>query len=282
MKKIIVCISLCLLAIQAAAQIKIPALSPAAMVQQQVGLCDVTIRYGRPSLKGRKLLGQAAIPFGNVWRMGANEATTFETTDSIMVQGTVLPKGKYAMLAIPGAKEWTIIINSDANQWGAYSYSQKKDILRFTAKTDELKQKEETLSFDFEDITPTSAAVVFRWENSQVKFSLIHNADEKIMAEIKEKTSGEKVNNMTLMESAEYYLLMNRNLNQAMDWVNQLLAKRKSPFTYNLKAQIAQKQGKCDIAIEAAKGAIEYAAKNGDVAAKTAAEEMIKNCEGKK
>jgi hypothetical protein len=282
MKQLVAYMAMCLLAMQTQAQIKIPALSPAASVQQQVGLCTVTIKYSRPSLKGRTMLGQASIPFERVWRMGANEVTTFETTDSILIQGTLLPKGRYALLAIPGAKEWTIIINGDSNQWGAYSYSQQKDVLRFTAKPAELKQKMETLSFDFEEITPTSAAVVFRWETTQVKFSLLHNADEKIMAEIKEKTSGEKISPGTLMESAEYYLLMNRDPDQAMDWVNQLLVKRKSPFVYNLKAQIAQKKGNCDIAIEAAKSAVEYAVKNGDVAAKTAAEEIIKSCANKK
>lgn len=269
------------LAVPSVAQINIPALSPSASVQQQIGLCRATITYGRPSLKGRKMLGQASIPFGKVWRMGANEVTTFETTDTILIQGNMLAKGKYAMLAIPGEKEWTIIINSDANQWGAYAYNQSKDIFRFTVKPGVLKQKTETLSFSFEDIEPTAASVVFTWENTQLKFSLFHKADEKVMAEIKEKTAKENIGFSTLLESAEYYLLMNRDLEQALVWVNKALEKRKSPFTYNLKAQIAQKLNKCDEATAAAKGAIQFAEKNGDVAAKTVAEEIIKKCTGK-
>jgi hypothetical protein len=281
MKIIVSCLVAITLVVQSMAQINIPALSPSANVQQQIGLCKATITYGRPSLKGRKMLGQASIPFGKVWRMGANEVTTFETTDSILIEGNILAKGKYAMLAIPGEKEWTIIINSDANQWGAYGYNEKKDIFRFTVKPEVLKQKTETLSFTFEDIKPTAASVVFTWENTQIKFSLVHQSDEKVMAEIKEKTSKENIGFSTLLESAEYYLLMNRDLEQALVWVNKALEKRKSPFTYNLKAQIAQKLGKCDEATAAAKGAIQFAEKSGDAAAKTVAEEIIKKCMGK-
>jgi Protein of unknown function (DUF2911) len=283
MKKwIVTCIALACIGNASVAQIKIPQLSPAAIVQQQVGLVNVSISYSRPSLRGRKMLGQESIPFDKVWRLGANQVTTIELNDDLTIEGKLLAKGKYALFAIPDSADWTIVINSDPNQWGAYSYKEAKDVMRFKVKASKLAQPLETMSMSFEDITPTTASLVFRWENTQFKVALLQNADEKVMAEIKEKTTKENPGMMTLMESAEYYLLMNRDLEQALTWATQLVEKRKSPFVMNLQAQIAEKLKKYDLAISAAKEAAALASKNGDVAAATAANDLIKRCEGKK
>jgi Protein of unknown function (DUF2911) len=275
---------ICIMAIStiSQAQISIPALSPRSTVRQEIGLAHAAINYGRPSLKGRKMLGEDYIPFGKVWRFGANMVTTLELTDEMLINGKPLAKGKYAMVAIPGAAEWTIIINSNAGQWGVYEYNDSKDVLRFNVKAEKLGETIETVSFTFEEIMPTSASVVFHWENTKLKFSLVHQSDEKVSAEIKEKTSKEKPSESTFMEAAEYYLLMNRDLEQALIWSTKVLEMTKSPFRFNLKAQIAEKLGKCGEATEAAKGAIEYAEKNGDVAAITLAKKIIKGCEGRK
>jgi tetratricopeptide (TPR) repeat protein len=284
MKSILKCLFLscfCLICSDIMAQIKIPQLSPVAKVEQQIGLAKATIIYSRPSLRGRKLLGQNDIPYGKVWRMGANEVTTLELSDDMLIEGKALAKGKYAFVAKPDASEWTIVINSASGQWGVYGYKEDKDVMRFKVKAEVLSPTVETLGFTFEDIQPSSANIVFRWENVQFKVALAHNSDAKVMAEIKQKTSGNP-SGSTLMEAAEYYLMMNRDLEQALKWSEQVLEKTKSPFRYNLKAQIAQKLGKCAVAVEAAKGAIEYAEKNGDAAAKALAEGIIKNCEGQK
>ncbi len=264
------------------AQLKIPALSPAAKVEQQIGLAKANITYSRPSLKARKLLGQNDIPYGKVWRMGANDVTTLELSDAMLIEGKVLAKGKYAFVAIPDASEWTIVINSDPKQWGVYSYKESKDVMRFKVKAEALSPSVETLGFTFEDIQPTSANIVFRWENVQFKVALMHDCDAEVMAEIKKKMSIPVVNMLSMTEAAEYYLMMNRDLEQALSWSEQVLSRTKSPFRFNLKAQIAQKMGKCDVAVEAAKSAIEYAKKNDDAAAIALAEGIIKNCEGKK
>jgi hypothetical protein len=267
-----------LLISQVMAQLHIPALSPAAKIEQQIGLGSATISYSRPSLKGRKLLGESNIPYGIVWRMGANDVTTLKIDEDMMIEGKPLAKGKYAFVAIPDANEWTIIINSDAKQWGVYGYDESKDVLRFKVKAESLSQNVETLSFTFEDVEPSSTNIVFRWENVQFKVALVHNSDAQVMADIKAKTSGNPSMGV-LMEAAEYYLMMNRDLDQALIWATKVVDKVKSPFRYNLKAQIAQKLGKCDIAIEAANGAIEYAKKSGDVAAIVLAESIIKSCQ---
>jgi Protein of unknown function (DUF2911) len=267
-----------LLSFEAMAQIKIPALSPAAKIEQQIGLGTASLSFSRPSLRGRKLLGQPNIPYGTVWRMGANDVTVLKIDEDMVIEGKPLPKGKYAFVAIPDANEWTIIINSDAKQWGVYGYKEAKDVLRFKVKAETLTQNVETMSFTFEDVQPSSANIVFRWENVQFKVALVHNSDAQVMADIQAKTSGNPSMG-TLMEAAEYYLMMNRDLNQALIWATKVVDNVKSPFRFNLKAQIAQKLGKCDIAVEAAKGAIDYAKKNGDVAAIALAEGIIKSCQ---
>jgi hypothetical protein len=223
-------------------------------------------------------LGTDNIPNGKVWRMGANEVTTLELSDDMILEGKPLAKGKYALVAIPDVSEWTIVINSVSNQWGVYQYKESKDVMRFKVKTEKLNPSVETLSLVFEDINPSSASLVFRWENTQFKINISHDNDAMVMAEIKEKTSKDSPNLGVLMEAAEYYLMMNRDLEQALIWSEKVLEKQKSPFRFNLKAQIAQKLGKCDLATEAAKGAIEYAEKSGDVAAKTLAQNIIKGC----
>jgi Protein of unknown function (DUF2911) len=283
MKKIYLLFAIYFLVVHAHAQISIPALSPSASIKQQIGLGKVSINYARPSLRGRQLLGKANIPFGKVWRLGANEATTIEITDSMLINGRPLAKGKYALMAIPGESEWTIIINSNANQWGAYTYSEKKDIMRINVKAEKLKEKTETLSFYFEDVTPEKSTLVFKWENSSFQIGIEQKTDEKVMAEIKEKMAKEKISYSTYMEAAEYYLYANKDLNQALEWTKKLLEIVKtSGFCYNLQAQIAQKLNNCELAISAAKSSILITDKNGDEAANALSKSIIKNCEAKK
>jgi Protein of unknown function (DUF2911) len=279
MKYILLVSNLLFLSIfQVIAQLTIPQLSPAAKVEQQVGLDKVIVTYNRPSLKGRKLLGQSDIPYGKVWRMGANEVTTLELKGDMIIEGKLLSKGKYAFVAIPEANEWTIIINKDDDQWGVYGYKENKDVMRFKVKAEVLPQIIETLTFTFEDLMPTSSSLVFKWENVQFKIGMIQDSDKKIMAEIKAKTSKTSPDLEIVMEAAEYYLMMNRDLPQAFIWINQVLEKNKSPFRYNLKAQIAHKMNNCEVAIEAAKAAIPLAEKSKDEAAKSLSNSIITKC----
>ena len=119
---------------------KAPA-SPPAVVIQKVGTTEVMIKYAQPSVKGRLVFGQKdakpLVPFGEVWRTGANDATTIEFSADVMIQGKPLAKGVYSLFTIPGPTEWTVIFNSDAKQWGAYTYKAEKDVLRVTGKVSE-------------------------------------------------------------------------------------------------------------------------------------------------
>ena len=141
--------------------------SPPAVANAKVGEANVIINYGQPSVKGRKVWGDL-VPFGQVWRTGANEATTFETDKDIKVQGKTLPAGKYGFFTIPGEKEWTIIFNKVPNQWGAFKYDATKDFLRVTARPKKSAAFNEKLLYTVNK----KGAVSIAWENLDVDFKI--------------------------------------------------------------------------------------------------------------
>ncbi len=136
--------------------------SPPASETATVGSATITIKYSQPSMKGREIYG-GLVPYEKIWRTGANEATTFETDKEIGVNGKMLPAGKYALFTIPGEKEWTIIFNSQSEQWGAYNYDESKDVLRVKAKTSETKSTEK-LTFSIEE----SGMIYIDWAETRV------------------------------------------------------------------------------------------------------------------
>ena len=122
--------------------------SPPATATATIGEATITIKYSQPSMRGRDIFG-GLVPYEKIWRTGANEATTIETDKEIGVNGKVLPAGKYALFTIPGEKEWTIIFNSQTEQWGAYNYDETKDVLRVKAKSSSHEETEKmTFSID--------------------------------------------------------------------------------------------------------------------------------------
>lgn len=136
--------------------------SPPAVARGQVGDAALVINYSQPAVKGRVIWGEL-VPYGKVWRTGANEATVFETNADIMIAGKTLPAGKYGLFTIPGEKEWTLIFNSEWDQWGAYKYDAAKDVLRVTAVPAKSLSFNERMQFEVSD-----GNVVLLWENLQV------------------------------------------------------------------------------------------------------------------
>jgi Protein of unknown function (DUF2911) len=136
--------------------------SPAAKATGKIGGANITIAYSSPAVKGRTVWGDL-VPYGKVWRAGANEATTFETDKDITVEGKTLPAGKYAFFVIPNEKEWTVIFNKTAAQWGAYKYDEKQDALRVEAKSEKSKEFNERLKYTVE-----KDGIALFWENMKV------------------------------------------------------------------------------------------------------------------
>ena len=181
---------------QAPAAPRLPRPSQKASVMQTIGVTDLTITYSRPGVKGRRIWGdplpvQASVkgeatlddqnarpkdapivPWGHVWRTGANEATQFVVTDDVLVNGQKLPAGSYSLHTIPNKNEWTIVFNGTANQWGSFNYDPAKDTLRVKVKPQWVNENQEWLSFEIPSVTPNSAQVNIRWEKVRVPFTV--------------------------------------------------------------------------------------------------------------
>ena len=148
------------------AQEKKERVSPPATVISSIEGSTITITYGQPSVKGRKIWG-ALVPYNEVWRTGANEATTFETTKDVKIEGVLLPAGKYSFFTVPGENEWIIVFNKVATQWGAYKYDQKEDQLRVKVKPSKTSELNEKLTYSIE-----KDKVLIRWEYLEVGFKI--------------------------------------------------------------------------------------------------------------
>jgi hypothetical protein len=153
-----------LMAVQVQAQEK-PS-SPPAKANGKIGKVDITINYHAPSVRGRKVFGEL-VPYGKVWRTGANNATTFEIDQDVTIEGQKLAKGKYALFTIPGESEWTIIFNSKHDQWGNYSYKEEEDVLRVKVKAGKTKAFVENLT-----ISVDKDKVNIEWENTSASFKV--------------------------------------------------------------------------------------------------------------
>jgi len=152
------------------AQLEVPQKSPSASAFQKIGITDVTITYSRPSVNERKIWGEL-VPFGEVWRTGANKATSIEFSTDVKVEGTEVKAGKYAIFTIPSASEWTIILSGNTEQWGSYNYKEEEDILRIKVKPEENHYHEQMI-FSFKFVNNVSSNVVLAWENLKVEFNV--------------------------------------------------------------------------------------------------------------
>ncbi len=139
--------------------------SPPAEAKASVGDLSIAINYNSPAVKGREIWGKL-VPYGKVWRTGANEATTFEVNADVTINGQALPAGKYALLSIPTDGEWTLIFNKEAGQWGAYNYDEEKDVLRVNIEASKAAEFSERMTFKVDD----NGQVTFNWENMTFSF----------------------------------------------------------------------------------------------------------------
>ncbi|AOM76163.1 DUF2911 domain-containing protein [Pedobacter steynii] len=237
--------------------VKLPQASSAQTITQSFGLGKVTLSYSRPNTKGRKVFG-AMEPFGQVWRTGANGATSITFTDAVKVNGQELAAGTYGVFTIPGKDEWTVIFNKDAKQWGAYEYKEAEDVLRIKVKPVKLKDKVETFTMQFANVFPTTAQLQLAWENTGVNIDLSTEIDAQVMASIEEAMKGEK---KPYFSAAQYYFENGKDLNKALEWINAAeAADGKAPWVKLWKGRIQLKKGDKAGAIATAEAGIKLAA----------------------
>jgi hypoxanthine phosphoribosyltransferase len=249
-----------------AQQIQMPQASPAALISQKVGLSDVSIEYSRPSMRGRKIFGEL-VPYGEVWRTGANAATILTFSTDVKIEGNDVPAGSYALYSIPGKTEWTMILSSNTKLWGAVGYSNADDVLRFKVKPGKTGQKYETMEINFVDITDTGSTIALKWESTRVKFRIETEVDSIVMSQIKELVIDQQPQNPGLYyQAANYYFTNNKDMEQAYEWIVKSVEDDPKYWTMHLKAKIELALGKKKEAIDSATKSIEMAreAKNPD------------------
>lgn len=261
--------------------LRLPRPSPKASVTQTVGVTDITITYSRPGVKGRTIWGDppagapagaatlddgrvrpkdaAVVPYGRVWRTGANEATTFQVTDDVLVNGQPLKAGTYSIHTIPGRDEWTIIFNSDPGQWGSFAYDEKKDVLRVKVRPQTAADSQEWMAFQIDPVAENAARVNLRWERLTVPFTVeVKDVAALTLARAREAIASAKPDDwQTPLQAANYMLNNKLDLAQALAWTEQSIKTRENFNNLNLKARILAAQGKTADAVAVGEKALQ-------------------------
>ncbi len=266
MKKLIPSFTIFFVSILSVGQVKTPQPSPHATVEQVVGLTDVAIDYSRPSIKGRTIFG-SLVPFGKLWRTGANANTTISFSDDLTIAGKTLKKGKYALYTTPKADTWEIIFYTDSENWGTPDiWDDSKVALRANATPEMLGKAVETFTIGINNLDNNFAVLELSWEKTLVPLKFEVPTQKTAMASIEKALSGPTATDY--FSSGQFFYLSNGDLNKALEYVNKGLELSKDkPFYMNrqkslIQAKLGDKKGAIESAKLSLAGAI--AAKNND------------------
>jgi hypothetical protein len=239
--------------------LNLPDVSQAAEVKQRIALTDITVKYHRPLVNGRKIWG-GLVPYGKVWRAGANENTTIEFSDPVSVEGQPLAKGIYGLHMIPNSDSWTVIFSKSNTAWGSYSYKQEEDALRVNVKPRPLAEMKEALEFEFEDLKPESTAVTVKWEKLGVPFTVSIKDSDQTLQNIREQLKGRgQFTWQALDEGAQFCLTRKVNLDEALRWADASVQNEERFDNLSTKADILKALNKPDEAKAAWDRALEIA-----------------------
>jgi tetratricopeptide (TPR) repeat protein len=230
----------------ARADIKLPKPSPGASVKTEIGTAAVTIDYHRPGVKGRKIWGEL-VPYGQVWRLGANNATTITFSDVVKVEGKDVPAGTYGLFAIPAQDKWTLILNKQPKQWGSYFYKAEEDVLRFDVQP-QAGPFTEWMVFEITPAGSGKAVVEMAWENLRVPFRVEVDADAVAWKSVDEALAGSPTWE-DYQTAAHWALEKDQRLDEAMTWIDKASAMQESFWNHETKARLLQKAGKVDEAV---------------------------------
>lgn len=247
------------------AQMTTPRPSPSAEVMQTVGLTDVSITYSRPAKKDRAIFG-ALVPFGDLWRTGANMASTIEFSTDVTIDGKTLEAGKYALYTKPGEKTWDVIFYSDWEIGGTpKEWEESKVALMTTVKVGKRATSLESFRISVENLTASSADLMLEWDMTMVKVPMMFPTEEIAMKSIEKTMNGPSANDYA--SAAAYYLEQKKDLEKAYEWINEALATQdKKPYWWlRRKSLIEAELGKKDMAIATAKESMAAAQEAGNM-----------------
>jgi DUF2911 family protein len=239
--------------------LNLPDVSQAAEVKQRIALTDITVKYHRPLVNGRKIWG-GLVPYGKVWRAGANENTTIEFSDPVWVEGQPLAKGVYGLHMIPNPDSWTVIFSKTNTGWGSYSYKQEEDALRVNVKPRALAEMEEALEFELENLKPDSTAVTLKWEKLGVPFTVSIKDAEQTLQNIRAQLKGRgQFTWQALDEGAQFCLTRKINLDEALRWADASIQNEERFDNLSTKADILKALNRPDEAKTVWNHAVEIA-----------------------
>lgn len=256
-------VTLCLAAQLATAQIKLPSPSPGATIMQTVGTTDLTVKYSRPSLKGRTPFTDAFVPAGKVWRTGANQATAFTTSTDLMVNGQTLPAGTYAVLSIPAMDNWTLIFNKDMTV-SEQTYKQDADVLRVQVKPAKGGKSVETFTIGFSDLTDSTAKMNIMFGDVTAAADLKVDVNTNAAANVDKAVADMPNDPAVLQAAASYNLSKGRNLDQALGWIDKSITAKETFRNLFVKSQILAKLGKTAEALPLAQKALALGQSSND------------------
>lgn len=243
--------------------LKTPAASTTTTVKQDFALSSIELSYSRPSIKGRTIFGDL-VPFGNVWRTGANGATTLTFGEDVKIGGKDIKAGKYGLLSIPDKSQWTLILTKQTDVTSPGAYKMDQDVVRVTVQPVDLPFSVENFTIMFGNIANSTCELWAMWDKTMVVLPIAVDVESKVMKQIDDAMNKD---NRPYYASAMYYLDNNKDLNKALDWFNKAAEQNTSAFwVLHQKANCLAKLGKKAEAIAAAQKSIEIAkvAKNDD------------------
>lgn len=246
--------------------LKTPQPSTTQTIKQDFGLGTIEISYSRPGAKGRKIFGDL-VPFGKVWRTGANSATTISFSDDVTIGGTKIPAGKYGLLSIPGETEWTIIISKQLDVTSPAAYKQESDVVRVAVKPINLPFTTETFTITIAGVKDYACELQLSWDKTLVSVPVSTEVDSKVMKQIENTFIKD---NRPYFSAAVYYLENGKDLNQAVTWFDKAIEQNPKAFwVYYQKARALAKLGKKAEALATSQKSVELAkeAKNDDYVA---------------
>lgn len=264
MRKVLFCI-LAVAAVFAvnAQQIKTPPPSPPQTIKQDFGISSIELSYSRPGVKGRKVFGDL-VPYGKVWRTGANSATTISFEDDVTIGTTKIPAGKYGLLTIPDKDSWTLIITKQLDVTNPAAYKQESDLVRVNLKPMTMKDKMETFTMQFANVKPSTCELQIMWENTAVTLPISEDVESAVMKQIDDAMNKD---NRPYFQAGLYYLDNGKDLNKAVAWFDKAIEQQPDGYwIYHQKANALAKLGKKDDARSSAERSIVLAkeAKNED------------------
>lgn len=238
------------------AQMSIPRASQYGEVEQRIAFTEVEVEYYRPNVRGREIFGEL-IAFDKIWRTGANDATTIEFDQPLEIEGVAVDSGTYAMFTIPGETEWTVVLNSDHEQWGAYNHDESKDVLKVKVPVEEMSEKVESFTIEFQNVMGNKADLVLKWDRTRIRLGIVTEVSENMEMYIQEAIKDPENQEHEVYTNVGRYYFQDGNNEMAAKYLDKALKINDQHWlAWWVRAQVYESEENYKKAIEAGESAI--------------------------